>query len=131
MTSIPESLEAAVRAFADREHLTLDEAVERLIGYGLNDVAENDRYLESLKPHNYRVEEGTPMTDADGDPVLSEWAYMFAATTLDRARDELIEFATEEFDGPARDEAERAVRITPLGEAVRIGGRCWRITKAS
>lgn len=131
MTVIPESLEPAVSAFAERENVTVEEAVERLIGYGLNAVAENDRLNESLKPHHYRVEEGTSIADADGDPVLSEWAYMFSSTTMDRARDELLEHAADGFDGSARDEAVRAVRAAALGEVVRIGGTFWRITKTS
>lgn len=125
MTVTSESIEAAVRAFAEREHLTVADAAERLIGYGLDAVAENDRYLESLKPTPYRVAYCEAATDADGDTTLTDYVEVFALPTLEDAKKALCGIVEADADTKA------AIEAAPLGHAVAIGGDYYRITKSS
>ena len=125
MTVYPEELEPAVAAFAQRENLTMAEAAGRLIGYGLNDVAENDRYLESLKPTPYRVESCEAKTDADGETFLTDYVEIVALPTLEDARKSLCGIVEADTDTKA------AIEAAPLGHAVAIGGDYYRITKSS
>lgn len=124
MTVIPEELEPAVAAFAERENLTMSEAAGRLIGYGLNDVAENDRYLESLKPRPYRIESCETYTDADGETALTDYVEIDASATLDGARRSLCVLVHADAD------IEAAIASAPLGHALAIGGGYYRITKS-
>jgi hypothetical protein len=125
MTVIPEELEPAVAAFAERENLTMSEAAGRLIGYGLNDVAENDRYLESLKPRPYRIESCETYTDADGETALTDYVEIDALSTLDDARSALAVIVGADADTLA------AIEAAPLGHAIAIKGDYYRITKSS
>lgn len=125
MTAIPEHLEPAISAFAEREHFTLAEAVERLISYGLNDVAENDRYLESLKPCPYRVESCETYIDADGETALTDYVEIVALPTLADARKALCGIVDAGADTKATIEA------APLSHVLAIRGDYYRITKTS
>ncbi|MEU5156731.1 hypothetical protein [Glycomyces sp. NPDC021274] len=125
MTAYPEELEPAIAAFAERENLTIKEAAGRLIGYGLNDVAANDRYLESLKPTPYRVESCEATTDADGEMTLTDYVEIVALPTLEDARTALCGIVD------ADEGTKTAIANAPLGHAIAIGGDYYRIIKSS
>jgi len=125
MTTFSDSITAAIRAFADREDMTFDDAADRLVGYGLNAVNEHDRFLESLKPRPYRVEYSAPGIDSDGEPTLTDYTEMFAVPTLDRAREDLCRIVD------ADEDARAAIMAAPLGHVFAIGSHYCRITKTA
>ena len=125
MTAYPEELEPAVAAFAERENLTIKEAAGRLIGYGLNDVAENDRFLESLKPTPYRVESCEATTDEGGERVLTDYVEIVALPTLEDARTALCGIVDADAD------ARVVIAEAPLGHTLALGGIYYRIIKSN
>jgi prevent-host-death family protein len=125
MTAIPESLEPAVSSFAERENITMEEAAGRLIRYGLNDVAENDRFLESLDPLPYRVESCESYVDNEGETALTDYVESVALPTLPAARKALCGIVEADADAKA------SIENAPLGHALALKGSYYRITKSS
>jgi hypothetical protein len=125
MTTFSERRDAAIRSYAVREGIPFDTAVERLVGYGLNAVAEHDRYLESLKPRPYRIESSRTYTDADGETALADYVEIDALPAIEDAREVLCGIVD------ADEAAKAAIEAAPLGHALALGGEYYRITKSS
>jgi hypothetical protein len=125
MTTFSETITADIRAYAEREGTTFDDAVATLVRYGLSAVYEHERFLDSLKPKPYRIEYCAPDTDDDGEPALTDYTERLAVATLDDARKALCDIVDADEDTRA------AVMGAPIGHVLAIGGRYYRITKTA